>query len=83
MAKGGTWIDTPTGGTDFLVIAANGENTSPNSTKISSCVALKSKGYPCFALPEEFWVAHLNRSAKGNRNDQREICGGKFQGVNR
>ncbi|SRR6266487_1362104 len=64
MTKGGMWTETPTGSTDFLVIAANGENTSPNSTKVSSCVALKSKGYPCFALPEEFWIAHLSESTK-------------------
>jgi len=64
MAKGATWTDTPTGSTDFLVIAANGENTSPDSTKVSACMALKSKGYPCFALAEEFWVAHLNERTK-------------------
>jgi hypothetical protein len=63
-AKGGTWTDSPTGSTDFLVIATNGDNTSPNSTKVSSCMALKSKGYPCFSLAEEFWVAHLNESKK-------------------
>ncbi len=64
MAKGGTWTDTPSGSTDFLVVAANGENTSPESTKVSLCMALKSKGYPCFALAEEFWIAHLNEEAK-------------------
>lgn len=62
ITKGAAWIDTPTGSTDFLVISANGENTSPNSTKVSACMALKSKGYPCFALAEEFWVAHLNEN---------------------
>ena len=64
IAKAATWTDTPTGNTDFLVIAAEGENTSPDSTKVSACMALKSKGYPCFALAEEFWVAHLNESTK-------------------
>jgi len=64
IAKGATWTDTPTGNTDFLVIAAEGENTSPDNTKFAACMALKSKGYPCFALAEEFWVAHLNESTK-------------------
>src|SRR5437016_12042891 len=71
MAKGATWTDTPTGSTDFLVIAANGENTSPDSTKVSACMALKSKGYPCFALAEEFWVAHLNERTKEDRKSTR------------
>jgi len=66
MAKGGTWIDTPTGSTDFLVVAANAENTSPESTKVSGCMALKSKWYPCFMLAEEFWIAQL-------REDRKEI----------
>jgi DNA-binding transcriptional MerR regulator len=62
LRRGGTWISSATGGMDFLVIAANGENTSPTSTKVSSCMDLKSKGYPCFMLTEEFWLAHLDET---------------------
>jgi hypothetical protein len=65
VAKGGTWIQSPTGSTDFLIVAHNGENTSPHSTKVSACMDLKSKGYPCFMLAEEFWLAHLKRDSVG------------------
>jgi hypothetical protein len=61
--NGGTWIQSPTGSTDFLVVAHNGENTSPHSTKVSACMDLKSKGFPCFLLAEKFWLAHLNRDS--------------------
>jgi len=61
VSKGGISIEAPTGSTDFLVVAANGENTSPDSTKVSACMALRSKGYPCFLLAEKSWLAHLNR----------------------
>lgn len=63
VSEGGTWIVSPTGSTDFLVVAANGENTSPRSGKVRACMDLKSKGYPCFLLAEEFWVAHLKRDS--------------------
>jgi len=63
VSNGGTWIQSPSGSTDFLVVATNGENTSPHSTKVSACMDLKSKGYPCFLLAEEFWLAHLKRDS--------------------
>src|SRR5206468_2191822 len=40
VSNGGTWIESPTGSTDFLVVATNGENTSPHSTKVSKCMDL-------------------------------------------
>jgi hypothetical protein len=63
VSNGGTWIQSPTGSTDFLVVAHNGENTSPRSTKVTACMDLKSKGFPCFLLAEEFWLAHLKRDS--------------------
>jgi NAD-dependent DNA ligase len=63
VSNGGTWIQSPTGSTDFLVVAHNGENTSPRSTKVTACMDLKSRGFPCFLLEEEFWLAHLKRDS--------------------
>ncbi len=53
---------------DFLVVAANGDNTSPDSTKVCACMMLKSKGYPCFLLSEELWLAHMDDDRIGNRD---------------
>src|SRR5947207_12319912 len=58
--RGGTWITGVSGSVDFLVVATHGENTSATSTKVSACLDLKSKGYPCFMLTEEIWLKHLD-----------------------